>query len=617
MTRHLVALLLGSLCASCGGGGGSDGGGGGNAGPSPTAPLPLPSPSPTPSPSPAPSPSPSPAGQFSVSESNISLTADDFLAASRTWNINGTVNITAGSTDTLYVLIEVAGPAVQTVDSFHITGNTGTATIYPQDPNVLDAGTFTSTITIRACLNSPTCATGQLTGSPRTVNVTYTVNSPQPKRDTVSPRFATSGQAGDVVLRGTNLAATSSVSFGSQPAQSFTVVSSTEIHARHPALAAGSQAVTLNGGTIPFTANLSVADPQTFAAGKLAYPAPAPDPSTTPNPVYDPERRSIYLALPMKATGPLYTPGPSRLLRYTYGAAGWSEAQVATIAGLGNIILGPTQASLLGFTEDAVVEIDPDTLAVTSTYPLPADSWRFPAHFFFVNNLTLTNDGYAVVTFGCNCGSAASRIYFFNTVSHQFRLVKPNSYSDTTLFVDGGHSDRAFVSGDGTRMLIGQYRYDPATGGFGRLNFKHGLRGNNVPPLIVMDRKATRIVAVDTVDLGQTVIPTFVEIYDGNYQLMGRVSEAAFAPTQDRQAIVSDDGSRLHVLHYDPQQQAVVGLSTYDISTTPATTFPLVGTRTTLPAMTHVSEDYGITLTPDGRTLLIAGDNGLFVQPLP
>jgi len=60
-------------------------------------------------------------------------------------------------------------------------------------------------------------------------------------------------------------------------------------------------------------------------------------------------------------------------------------------------------------------------------------------------------------------------------------------------------------------------------------------------------------------------------------------------------------------------------MSTYDISSAaPPTGFPQIGSRTPLPQMLRVNWwDAGITLTPDGSTLLIGAENGLFVQPVP
>ena len=58
-----------------------------------------------------------------------------------------------------------------------ITGsNTGEARVIPTLPSILGAGTHTDTITIRACTTDLNCTSGQLSGSPPPVAVTYNIN---------------------------------------------------------------------------------------------------------------------------------------------------------------------------------------------------------------------------------------------------------------------------------------------------------------------------------------------------------------------------------------------------------------------------------------------------------
>src|SRR5688572_21655028 len=92
----------------------------------------------------------------------------------------------AGATQisgTLYVLIAVEGPAVRDVANININPQTlsGSAAVYPQVSRTLGVGTHTSTIRITACVNSPTCSSGQLRDSPQVVNVTYSIEAFQPR----------------------------------------------------------------------------------------------------------------------------------------------------------------------------------------------------------------------------------------------------------------------------------------------------------------------------------------------------------------------------------------------------------------------------------------------------
>jgi hypothetical protein len=57
-----------------------------------------------------------------------------------------------------------------------VTGpTTGEGTIVPGSPAGLGPGTHSASIQVRACLNDQTCASGQVRGSPQTINVTYNV----------------------------------------------------------------------------------------------------------------------------------------------------------------------------------------------------------------------------------------------------------------------------------------------------------------------------------------------------------------------------------------------------------------------------------------------------------
>lgn len=90
--------------------------------------------------------------------------------------VTGTVTGSAGSAaGTLYIVVDVPNPNIATASDFTITGNTGQALISPGSPSALGPGSFTEAITVKACLNDSTCATGQLQGSPQTVTVNYTI----------------------------------------------------------------------------------------------------------------------------------------------------------------------------------------------------------------------------------------------------------------------------------------------------------------------------------------------------------------------------------------------------------------------------------------------------------
>jgi hypothetical protein len=85
-------------------------------------------------------------------------------------------SVTGAASGTLYVTIVGSGPAIASISAVTITSNTtGQSFVSVPSPASLGVGTYTGTINVSACLNDPQCATGKLSGSPQTVNVTYNV----------------------------------------------------------------------------------------------------------------------------------------------------------------------------------------------------------------------------------------------------------------------------------------------------------------------------------------------------------------------------------------------------------------------------------------------------------
>jgi hypothetical protein len=91
---------------------------------------------------------------------------------------------------TLYVTVTEQGQAVASIGALNVSSQTfsGTATVTPATSRSLGAGTHISTIRINACLNSPTCASGHLQGSPWVINVTYTIDPFRSRHDVISSR---------------------------------------------------------------------------------------------------------------------------------------------------------------------------------------------------------------------------------------------------------------------------------------------------------------------------------------------------------------------------------------------------------------------------------------------
>lgn len=74
------------------------------------------------------------------------------------------------------------------------------ASVEPAAASTLLPGNYSTTITLTACVDDPTCKTNQLPGSPQTFNVSYTLRS-DIQGDVLGPRVVTAGEAGTVILR--------------------------------------------------------------------------------------------------------------------------------------------------------------------------------------------------------------------------------------------------------------------------------------------------------------------------------------------------------------------------------------------------------------------------------
>jgi hypothetical protein len=146
LKRAAALAAAGVLLCACGGG---DGGGGG-------------------------------APSFSVSTNSVSFSATEGGPAPAAQVVSITVN-----SGTVYVgIFQTPGNFTATFD---ITGErTGTVTITPGPATT--PGTFTGTVTITGC-DTPSCANGQISGSPQLVSVTYTVAANPAPSVSVTPGF--------------------------------------------------------------------------------------------------------------------------------------------------------------------------------------------------------------------------------------------------------------------------------------------------------------------------------------------------------------------------------------------------------------------------------------------
>jgi len=530
------------------------------------------------------------AAMFSVNTNALSFSAASPNAPTPSTQAV-TATVTGSPSGTLYILVNVSGPAVTAVSNFVIAGNSGQGTVTVAAPNALGSGTFTSTITVRACLNDATCATGELSGSPQTISATYVIGLVV-VADAVMPHAVTAGASGQVVIRGHALTNTTSVGFGTLAASAFTVVSDSEIHATYPAtLSAGTYAVTLNGGATSFSGSVAAVAPTAFAGQTLVYPEA---PLRILSVVFDAERKALLVAATFSSTS------ANKLWRYSYSGGAWATAAVTAIPELRDIALSVDGKRLIALTSFAVLEVDPANPSAGTLRTVPAP---FPASSTvgspYLKLMALANDGNALIATGAISVTGYQNAFLYSSTGGTFTQLPMN----LALYSSGqGGSPNIVASADGSRLLASQsglsppaslFQYSAATGRVTATS----VNINEYPDQpAALDNSASKIIAY----AGGTN-----NVYDATYALLGTL------PGSARLIVVKPDGTRAYGWNQDST------LHSYDLTApTVGGAFPQVGAAVTVstPA-SNGSATLRSAITPDGGTLFVAGDTGVAVVP--
>ena len=636
---------------------------------------------------------------FTVAPTSLTFLANGpSTATPPAQTVTGTV--TGVSSGTLYITIVGSGQAVAGISPVIVTSNSsGQSSVSVPSPASLGIGTYVGSISVTACVNDSTCATGQLGGSPQTVNVSYSVagiktsaaslaytvtNAPQAsdlanqltvttypaqnwtastaagwlsvtasgksgdvlnanliqtalnalddgmysttihlapassgqpldipvtvtvKRtevDYVSPYVAYVGTSGNVIIRGqefSQLSGTSAlqnVLFGSTPAASYTVVSSTEIDATYPAtLAVGRYPVVLQTSFtgVHQLANLVVVAAPAFSAAVIPYPDSSPKQPTAL--VYDAERQALAVSAWYGSTG------ATSVLRFAYSGGSWQSTGSVSLMNSFALALSADGADWIAGTNEKVSNLDPVSLAGLATTPI---NQVYDGGLESVFDAAVTNDGtVAVTTFiSGNCGSALT---FYNP--RKLSAVWP-AYSFCRA--------RVAASGDGSRLVVVDGGTDAnadavylADTTAGTLNATGLQEITNFDPEV--DRSGDRI----AVNLDYNGILHW-ELYDGSLNDLGSL------PTSTLVMKLSPDGHKAYA--YDQSGLLI----TYDLTAAPvAGVFPQLGSGITLagsPGPAGVlgidigsnAESLYMSMTPDGGTVFIAGTDAVVVQPVP
>jgi hypothetical protein len=607
-TLGVVCLIL--SCASCGGGGGG-------APSDPNVPDPPPGSSPPPNPGTPPSTPPGPAPTFSVSNTTFDFfsphanvtPASQRIPISFDGSVGGGFTFLANVADGLIVSVPVNYVSVAgqrpVVD----------ASVVPTPAQRLLPGTSSTTVSLVACLDdSSTCTTGQLPGSPQTINVTYTRRS-EIQGDVVAPRVVTAGESATVVLHGRGLANATQVTFGGVAGTDLKVSElngDVELRVSHPALAAGTYPILVNAGAIPFSASLVVVTPPRYAATQLTYPS---TPQLIGGVAYDAQRQAFYVAA-------RYADAQTNtLFKFQVSGGVWQAPVSLSVPSLQDVALSPDGATVLLATDTAVVEVDAATLALGGTYA-PSDE-LIRAGTAYIQGIAVANDGYAIVTTG---GANPSNVLLYSTTTHTFLTVNsvsalPLDDADPRLYFGN-----AGVSANGSLVVLSQDpRTATASSGSRPFIYLYSATGVQRPSLYGFrgaafsdkDRSQAGRSARPAVHFtDSTVLTTRVVIHGPRPVVLGAdYSVRGLLPSSTRASVFNKAGTRLYA--FDAPAGAQSGeLRSYDVSVrlNASTEYLPVGTAVPMSPGTGAIV---MATTPDGETVFIVGTSGVFVQPSP
>jgi hypothetical protein len=598
-----------------------------------------------------------------------------------------TVNVTALGA-TVFFATSQSGTGFS--HSFQLTGpTTGRITITPDPPN--GAGTFTGTITVRGC-STQFCTGSDVAGSPKTINVTYTVGGaltlsstpafidfesntgaippsknvtlslssgavgwqvvtinyfggPQgwltltpsagvlnpsqtvafsvnsapliaevrhaaviiqagslaqsipvtytitdPVVNFVSPHVVPVGAGGNVIIRGHGFfalnAAATTVEFIPLGPTAAKVVSDTEIQVPAPSTG-GTFAIAVRDGTrtIPSRAGLRllVVNPPGFPAATIAR---SNTPGLVGNLIYDAERQALYLM----------DPDNNRIERYRFVAGNWTADSLVTGVGGGNprIALSPDGAELLKTSGASTVlwRIDPATLGVLSS----PDAASLLASGANLNLIAFANDGRAIG----NSYSPANGIslYRYNMLTQQF----------TALSTQADMTNRTIVaSADGETLVLPSF--EPLTPAFAKRVFTYDASSGALTQQAVtsagtehasVSRDGSRIILV-SFPLSASQATT---VYNAAFTALGTL------PADLTGFAISPDGSTAYA--YFPTSGLV---RKFNLNAPSGGGFVELGTGTAVSSPGSFFSE--MTITPDGGTLFLAGNQRLIVLPAP
>jgi hypothetical protein len=469
------------------------------------------------------------------------------------------------------------GNAINTVTST-LNGRTATITVEPTAPGTVGPGAFVGAVAVTGYTCADATCSKLAAGTTSTVSINYQVS---PVVQLVTPYVATSGTSDEVVIRGIGLTSfnVQEVRFGDVAATGLRIPtdSTSEIRATHPALAAGTYPVRLvasnHQGAIPTTATLVVVDPTTYAAMTLAHPSST---SAVRSLIYDAERRALLVVTDA---------GGGTITRYAYDGTTWNITGAAS-AGLVDVALSTKGTGLYGITSTGFVPVDPVTVAIGTAVAAPS----LPADVF-LRNIVVGNDDVGLVTTGRTTGSTPTNVYLYVPVGNVL-VGQASAFNNATPVMAANGTIAYMTQSDPSFTAdVGVGRYAVSGNAFSTSTAVL-TRQNAVLP--ALSRTANRLVV------------NGVRVYDGTEDLFGLLASTTTA------VALKSDGTRAYA--YDA---TLGGIVTYDISADRGGEVAHPSLGPVVPLAGDPGTNVRMTISPDGRTLFLAGSTQIVVQPTP
>jgi hypothetical protein len=424
----------------------------------------------------------------------------------------------------------------------------------------------------------------------------------------IGPGVLVSGKATSIIVRGTGFAAGDDVAAvlkitGAAPL-SVTRISDTALSVQMPALAAGSYRVAYGSG-VPTadTATLQVVDPQIFAAATNAGSHLAR------TMVYEPVRKNLFVA----------NEGASRVERLRFNGTSWVRDNLAfgSIYEIGLSLDGNT---LVVAEQDKLHLVDTTSFTIRETFPTPG-----PVAYTAKDGhpLPIGNDGKVWLPIS-PAGTYNNFLYSFDLRTHGFtqETVRAAGLPVRTQFPGGPWFD---ISRDGERMTMIQTTVTTPSMSVLHRDSTVGTWHNH-PAILANDYSENSYGGLG--DTGERFLFEGKAVYDRAFNLVGELQPET--GWQAMAAALSPDGSKAYLLTLPPDWQTPGGTTMPKLlafnataaGTSPPqldllgsvdlTAFPSCRSNMSLWCWKHL-----ITVTPDGNTVFVHGNERLVVVPLP